>query len=335
MAWSQIHEHINDLEVGTMFMVNARKGVGCSKECRRHGVIFVGKIYLNIMKKLLLILIIPLFIAGCSATKPPNNVKVQELEQKIIDLQSSQASTTATVPSATTSVATIETTTPKTTEKISKSTPAPKPQEETSVISTTKSNNQICQDSYGSNSSWNGTSGSNGGLNCDCKSGYTWNEQRTNCDIAPIVPIKTNDQSCQDSYGSNSNWSGTKSSTGGLNCGCKSGYQWNQERTQCIIVPAKTDDSIIKVAKCEAEKTQQAQMYQRLEEAEKQMTYSNLLAELDSTDPCGKYFEPDAISVCVNGHASLARSETFEFANQQHSKNQITIQNSYIACLSR
>ena len=38
-------------------------------------------------------------------------------------------------------------------------------------------------------------------------------------------------------FGINSIWSNQLNNTGGLICDCKTGYQWNQEQTQCIITP--------------------------------------------------------------------------------------------------
>ncbi len=99
-----------------------------------------------------------------------------------------------------------------------------------------KTNDQVCSDAYGTNSNWDGIKTNDGKISCGCKSGYVWNAQRTNCIVAPAVPTKTNDQICQDNYGSNSNWDGTKSNAGGLNCGCKTGYQWNQGKTQCVKI---------------------------------------------------------------------------------------------------
>lgn len=243
------------------------------------------------MKKLILLLIFPMLLVGCSATKSPNDVKVQELEQKIITLQSQQASTTNIIsPATSTPITTIETITSKASENISKTASTPKPKDDTSETPAIKSNDQICQDNYGLNSGWNGTRGSNGGLNCDCKSGYAWNTQRTGCVNPSTTPAQQ---------------------------------------------PIKTESPEIKIAKCEAEKTQLAQTYQRVEDAAKQMTYTNTLTELNTSDPCGKAFTPEAISICYNGHATLARSIAIQSYNEMHSKNLMTIQNSYIACLNR
>ena len=149
------------------------------------------------------------------------------------------------------------------------------------TIQPTKTNDQICSEEFGPSWIWNGTKNNSGGLNCgcksgyvqkngqcvtydqdcntefsntffqkigengtricDCKSGYMWTDQRTACVVAPV---KTNDQICQDSYGLNSNWDGTKTSDGRLNCGCQVGYEWNTTRTACIYVPPKTNNQI-------------------------------------------------------------------------------------------
>lgn len=46
-----------------------------------------------------------------------------------------------------------------------------------------------------------------------------------------------NDQICQNQYGTNSAWSGTRNSQGGLICGCASGYTWNTGQTACVMAP--------------------------------------------------------------------------------------------------
>jgi len=157
----------------------------------------------------------------------------------------------------------------------------------TPTLLPTKSNDQVCIDTFGQNWKWDGTKNNTGNVNCgckdgytynnrqcvtydqscnisypntiflkiddtdgrricDCKTGYVWNEQRTGCIIAPIIPTKTNDQVCQDSYGSNSNWNGTKNDKGGLTCDCKIGYTWNYSRTECILIsPTPTPTSML------------------------------------------------------------------------------------------
>lgn len=99
-----------------------------------------------------------------------------------------------------------------------------------------KTNDQICSDKY-PNTFFLKINDVTGGRICDCKTGYVWNEQETGCIIASVIPVKTNDQICQDSYGLNSSWGGTKNDGGGLVCDCRAGYQWNEGQTQCIVIP--------------------------------------------------------------------------------------------------
>lgn len=54
-----------------------------------------------------------------------------------------------------------------------------------------KSNDQICQSSYGVNSNWNGTKNDKGGLVCDCKGGYQWNQGQTGCILIPSKVISS------------------------------------------------------------------------------------------------------------------------------------------------
>jgi len=98
-----------------------------------------------------------------------------------------------------------------------------------------KTNDQICQDKYDSNSAWDGTKNSIGEPNCYCKIGFMWNEQMTGCVVLPIAPEKTNNEICQDYFGINSNWDGTKNNDGGLVCDCQTGYEWNQGQTGCVV----------------------------------------------------------------------------------------------------
>jgi len=97
-----------------------------------------------------------------------------------------------------------------------------------------KSNDQICQSSFGSSSNWDGTKNNAGGLNCSCKTGFVWNEQKTVC---IIQPLKSNAQICIDNYGTNSIWTGTLNTHYSPICECQSGYQWNGGQTQCVPVP--------------------------------------------------------------------------------------------------
>ncbi len=143
-----------------------------------------------------------------------------------------------------------------------------------SQISPVKTNDQICQGGFGINSNWDGTKDSSGRLNCGCQTGYAWSEQAKSCIVASIVPVQTNsstlpsgcisssgysvtsgvpcdgtkptkanDQICADKW-ANSYFTGTLNNKGGLTCDCKTSYQWNQDRTQCVTIP-KTEIKII------------------------------------------------------------------------------------------
>lgn len=95
----------------------------------------------------------------------------------------------------------------------------------------TESNDQICQDDYGTNSVWSGTKNSQGGLICGCASGYTWNSSNTACVSAP-----SGYQVCSAAY-PNETWDGTYSSTGKYNCVCLPGYTLNSSQTGCVLTP--------------------------------------------------------------------------------------------------
>lgn len=48
-------------------------------------------------------------------------------------------------------------------------------------IAPLKTNDQICNDSYGINSNWDGTITDDGKISCNCKAGYKWNQEMTQC----------------------------------------------------------------------------------------------------------------------------------------------------------
>lgn len=81
--------------------------------------------------------------------------------------------------------------------------------------------------------------------NLQCADGYTKNKNGG---------CSSNDITCQNSFGLNSNWDGTKNNQGGLNCGCKTGHVWNDQGSSCIISsnivvvtpPIKTNDQLCK-----------------------------------------------------------------------------------------
>jgi len=99
--------------------------------------------------------------------------------------------------------------------------PPPPVSTQTSVPTLPKSDNQICSDTYGVNSSYTGQRGTNGGPICGCNTGYQWNSGQTSC---VAVPAKTGYQICSEQYG-NATWDGTSyTSSGGFNCTCNQGY---------------------------------------------------------------------------------------------------------------
>lgn len=86
------------------------------------------------------------------------------------------------------------------------------------------SHNKLCQSEYGSNSyEYAGQ--------CRCLAGYEFNKNKTAC---VLTPIKTNDEICQESFGINSTWNGTKNSNETLNCQCKTGFMWSSDNSYCL-----------------------------------------------------------------------------------------------------
>jgi hypothetical protein len=55
----------------------------------------------------------------------------------------------------------------------------------------TKTNDQLCEDSFGENSEWDEVS-TGEDLRCICKNGYTWNSARNSC----IIVQNKNDGKC-------------------------------------------------------------------------------------------------------------------------------------------
>jgi hypothetical protein len=94
---------------------------------------------------------------------------------------------------------------------------------------------ESCQNKYGINSYSSGNS-------CLCYSGYEWNVLGTEC-VKTLVCgdgyIKrdnqciTYTQDCMNTFGSNV--IGSKGDIGNSSCNCKSGYEWNLERTACVL----------------------------------------------------------------------------------------------------
>ncbi len=60
-------------------------------------------------------------------------------------------------------------------------------------------NNQACPNKYGANSVWNGLYIGGGSIICDCKSGYEWNTNKTECIVPQPVQIN-NSKPTETSY---------------------------------------------------------------------------------------------------------------------------------------
>jgi len=97
----------------------------------------------------------------------------------------------------------------------------------------TKTNDQICQDSYGSASIYS-SQNNNGGLICGCISGYEWNSSRTSC---VITPVKTGYQVCAEM---NATWDGTYINNKQYNCTCSTGYTSSSDGKTCVLAPVRT-----------------------------------------------------------------------------------------------
>ena len=112
---------------------------------------------------------------------------------------------------------------------------------------------QRCKIDYGPNSYGSGTQ-------CFCSTSYEWTADvkscipsqpplPSNCDTSgncwggggsggsAALPPKSNDQICSDAYGTYSLWAGVTKTDGTIECGCSSGYQFNNANTLCIATP--------------------------------------------------------------------------------------------------
>ena len=99
------------------------------------------------------------------------------------------------------------------------------------IISETENFTNKCKKQFGQNSiiSPSGKAGY-----CSCNTGYEWNSSQTSC---ILMPVKTNDEICQESFGLNSQ--GIKDKNGGLSCNCKDGFTWKDataDITTCVAV---------------------------------------------------------------------------------------------------
>lgn len=91
----------------------------------------------------------------------------------------------------------------------------------------TLSDDQICQNDYGTNSDYTGNN-SQGGISCGCDSGYEWNTGDTAC---VAVPPESGYQVCSETY-PNETWDGTYNGSGQYDCVCDSGY--SMYNNQCV-----------------------------------------------------------------------------------------------------
>lgn len=100
-----------------------------------------------------------------------------------------------------------------------------------------ESYDQVCKDNYGTHSKSTGEVNKKGQPSCVCESSYFWNQLGNSCSSKDSL-----NQSCQKRYGSGS-YSYPSESAPKSVCGCLSGYTWNADSTQCVVVP-KTNDQI-------------------------------------------------------------------------------------------
>ena len=101
------------------------------------------------------------------------------------------------------------------------------------VAAPQETNDQMCQDQYGTYSQWSGSLNSSGQPTCECQTGYSWDGSGNEC--ATQISLQ---QQCEDQYGSGS-YSYPKN--GKAICGCSSGYVWNSDQTACA---QETNDQI-------------------------------------------------------------------------------------------
>lgn len=100
-----------------------------------------------------------------------------------------------------------------------------------------------CQNTYGINSkSTNEIFDSEGSTSCGCKDGFEWNSSQTSC---ILIPVKTNDEICQNDFGLNSYWVGTKNKNGELDCNCKTGFIWKDTTADITTCVADETQSLI------------------------------------------------------------------------------------------
>ena len=109
--------------------------------------------------------------------------------------------------------------------------------DDSTIVPKVKTNSQICKDNYGSHSYATGVKNSDGGPECDCQSGYQWNDGKTMCVVSPPAP-KSGYEICQDRNGYNATYDSVSNS-----CGCASGYSLSATTNQCVDALTSRDDS--------------------------------------------------------------------------------------------
>ena len=80
-----------------------------------------------------------------------------------------------------------------------------------------KTSNQICKDTYGTYSEWNGQKNSGGTPLCTCKAGYSWDATGDTCALQSIL-----NQECKDRFGPGGY---SLYENGKAVCGCITGYE--------------------------------------------------------------------------------------------------------------
>lgn len=142
-----------------------------------------------------------------------------------------------------------------------------------SAPATKKTANQICKDKYGPQSYSTGNKNEDSDPVCDCNTGYSWDNSKTTCIESPKVKtlleicqerngynatynsttnscgcsagyslsatsnqcvdaLQARDDNCVAAY-PNTSFLKYDATTGKNVCDCKSGYEWNNERTAC------------------------------------------------------------------------------------------------------
>ena len=118
---------------------------------------------------------------------------------------------------------------------------------------------------------------------------YIFSQSQSSC----VVPQKTNDQICQKNYGLNSNWDGTKTNDGRLQCSCQSGYQWNQGQSSCVVMPKPKitpESSVMKKDSKSSERTNQ------------QSSLNSSISNNDKSGNSSSIFSDEADSIYKDRH---------------------------------